>query len=295
MIDFLRTLPLDGIDMLVSWNGSRVQVRDPRNDRLISESAVLGAITGLTVCPVGWRDPLIATGTRDGAGWLEPRSGAAAHPDSTAGALGGMAAWAGTLLAGTSADPFMLIRWDAGTGARLEPLGRHEDQVTALAVVDLPDGPIVCAGDRTGAIRRWDPRTGARAGLPLVVGDDIIRAITPVLLPDGRRLIAAATADLHRWDATTGEPIGVPVVVDSAAVHSLDAVLVNGRVELITAGSDEVVRRWDAATGEPVGDPMPGRSATVLHRYGQLTLAVGTLTGAVDMRPLGQPHPDRRT
>ncbi|GAA4588016.1 WD40 repeat protein [Actinoplanes octamycinicus] len=295
MITELRTLPLDGVDMLVSRNGDQVQVRDPRTNRLISSSVPLPGITGLAVCPVGWRDPLIAVTSDDGLHWLEPRSGARPFTADRSPYLESMAVWAGTLLAASLLEPFPLVRWDAGTGARLEPLGVHGDQVSALAVLDLPGGPVVCAGDRSGTVHRWNPRTGARAGDPLTVGDEQINAIAGVRLPDGRRLITAATADLHRWDAATGEPIGVPVVIDSYAVHRMDTVLVNGRAELITCGHDAVVQRWDATTGERIGDPLPGRCATVFHRYGELTLAIGTLDGTVDLRPLGQPHPDRRT
>ncbi|WIM94231.1 WD40 repeat domain-containing protein [Actinoplanes oblitus] len=293
MITDLRTLRLDGVDMLVSVSGDRVEVRDPRNDRLIS-SQKPGEVHRLVVCEVGWRDPVIAAGTDRGVVWLDPRTGHSPHTGDPA-PPGPLATWAGTLLAGSPLEPFPLLRWDAGTGARLEPLGVHADQVSAVAVLDLPDGPVVCAGDQSGTIHRWHPRTGARAGDPLTVGDEPINAITGIRLPGGRRLIAAATADLHRWDAATGEPIGVPVVVDSHAVHRLDPVVVNGRVELITSGHDEVVQRWDAETGERIGAPLPGRCATVFHRYGELTLAIGSPDGAVALFPLGQPHPDRRT
>ncbi len=291
----LATLPLDGTDMLVSSDGSAIRVHDPRTGRLISETADrLGKINELLACPAGWRDPLIAVTTDEGLWWLEPRTGRPGHlPDKPAQVFP-LASWAGTLLAGSARAPYPLLRWDAGTGARLEPLGVHRDQVTAVAVMDRPDGPVVCAGDRSGSVSRWNPRTGARIGCPLDVGDEVIGAITPVTLPDGRQLIAAATADLYRWDAETGEPVGVPVVVDSYAVASLTPVEVNGRSELITVGFDEVVHRWDTETGERIGDSVPGRCATVLHRYGQLTLAIGTLDGKVELRPLGQTHPDRR-
>ncbi|WP_436529145.1 WD40 repeat domain-containing protein [Actinoplanes sp. HUAS TT8] len=288
----LTTLSLDGTDMLVSSDGTAVQVHDPRTGRLISSCTErLGGINEVLACPTGWRDPLIAVTTDDGLRWLDPRTGQFAHSMDKSAFVFPMATWAGTLLAGSGRAPYPLLRWDAGTGARLEPLGVHHDQVTAVAVMDTPDGPVVCAGDRSGAVHRWNPRTGARVGHPLDVGDEVIGAITTVTPPDGRPLIAAATADLYRWDAATGEPVGVPVVIDSYAVASLIPVTVNGRAELITVGYDEVVHRWDVTTGERVGDSSPGRCATVLHRYGQLTLAIGTTDGKVELRPLGQTHP----
>ncbi|GAA2888829.1 hypothetical protein Acy02nite_70800 [Actinoplanes cyaneus] len=300
IIDALRlaTLPLDGTDMLLSWDGSAIQVWDPRaGERLSTVPEKFGTINDLIVCPTGWRDPLIVVTTDEGVSWFEPRTGAPGNLADRAALAAPMAVWAGTLLAGSGREPFPLLRWDAGTGARLEPLGRHADQVTAIAVLTAPggDGPIVCAGDRFGKISLWNPRTGAPAGVRLDAGgEEVIGAITSVELLDGRVLIAAATADLHRWDAVTGEPVGAPIVVDSYAVASLQAVTVNGRPELITVGHDQAVQRWDAETGERVGDPAPGRCATVLHRYGQLTLAIGTLDGKVELRPLGQTHPDRR-
>lgn len=293
----LTTLSLDGTDMLVSSDGTAIQVWDPRTGERVSRSvATFGRISELIACPAGWRDPLIAVTADEGVSWIEPRTGALGHLADTAALSFPMASWAGTLLAGSGREPYPILRWDAGTGSRLEPLGRHGEQVTAIAVLEPPgsDGPVVCAGDKSGRISRWNPRTGAAAGERLDVGDEVIGAITSIELPDGRVLIAAATADLYRWDAVTGEPVGVPVVVDSYAVASLDAVTVNGRPELITVGYDQVVSRWDAETGERVGDAVPGRCATVLHRYGQLTLAIGTPDGKVELRPLGQTHPDRR-
>ncbi|BCJ40918.1 hypothetical protein GCM10010168_47820 [Actinoplanes ianthinogenes] len=286
MINDLRTLRLDGVDMLISRSDDLVEIRDPRNNRLISSHRSHG-INRLAVCEPGWRDPLVAVTTDDGLRWLDPRTGPTADATDESPLIGATATWAGTLLAASPAEPFPMLRWDAGTGARLEPLGVHADQISALAVLDLPDGPVICAGDRSGTIHRWNPRTGARAGDPLTVGDEQITAIAGVRLPDGRQLITAATADLHRWDAATGEPIGVPMVVDSYAVHRIDPVAVDGRTELITSGHDEVVQRWDAATGERLGDPLPGRCATVFYRYGELTLAIGTAQGTVELRPLG--------
>ncbi|MEV6346220.1 WD40 repeat domain-containing protein [Actinoplanes sp. NPDC051851] len=292
----LTTLTLGGIDMLVSADDERVRVWDPRTGKQVSESAPLsGGITAIAVCPVGWRDPLIVAATDDEVSWLEPRTGGPAYSPDRTPYVGALGTWAGTLLAGSVFEPYAVQRWDAGTGCRLEPLGVHEDQVTAITVLDLPDGPIVCVADKSGTIRRWNPCTGASAGTPLDTNDDVVMQLSQIRLPDGRLLIAAASADLYRWDALTGEPVGVPVVVDSYAVAGLTPVLVNGRAELITTGADEVVQRWDATTGEQVGAPVPGRSATVLSRYGELNLAIATLDGHIDLRVLGQPHPDRRT
>ncbi|MFI1993705.1 WD40 repeat domain-containing protein [Actinoplanes sp. NPDC020271] len=294
----LATLPLDGTDMLVSSDGSAIQVWDPRTGKRLSTTRErAGKLNELIVCPTGWRDPLITVTTDEGLFWFEPRTGALGNLPDRSAQVFPMAAWAGTLLAGSGSAPYPLLRWDAGTGARLEPLGRHGDQVTAIAVLTPPggDGPVVCAGDKNGKISRWNPRTGAPAGERLDAGgDEVIGAITPVELPDGRVLIAAATADLYRWDAVTGEPIGAPIVVDSYAVATLEAVTVNGRPELITVGYDRAVQRWDAETGERVGEPAPGRCATVLRRHGLLTLAIGTLDGRIELLPLDQTHPDRR-
>ncbi|BCY13016.1 WD40 repeat domain-containing protein [Actinoplanes sp. L3-i22] len=293
----LTTLPLDGVDMLLSSDGTTIQVHDPRTGQLVSSSAPFTKINEIAAVPTGWRDPLIAVSADESLSWLNPRTGEPAFLPDKSALVFPLATWAGTLIAGSGHPPYPLLRWDAGTGTRLEPLGVHRDQVTAITVLnqlDQPDVPVICAGDRSGSVRRWNPRTGAQIGPALDVGDEVIGAITPVSLPDGRQLIAAATADLYRWDAITGEAIGAPVVIDSYAVGSLTAVEVNGRPQLITVGHDQVVHRWDAETGERVGEAAPGRCATVLHHYGQLTLAIGTLDGKVELRPLGQTHPDRR-
>lgn len=204
----------------------------------------------------------------------------------------------GSSLASASWDGTVRVRPLAGGPARM--LEGHQGNVNAVAF--LPDGRPVSAGyDAT--VRIW-PLPDDVKGAPIVRtlpsvlnalavtadgeiaaagGDAVVRLLhpdgtlrasvdvgpNPVIAlapsPDGTR-IAAATAG------------GAVVVIDRADARVLHRLVgpglpvwsvawrPDGR-ELLTGGSDRLIRRWDARTGEPIGPVAMPRPADVLAAY----------------------------
>jgi cytochrome c len=114
------------------------------------------------------------------------------------------------------------------------------------AVVVAPDGEIVTAG-ADGAVRILDRRHEARATIETQPSPIIGLALSP----DGSRVAAAAIA-------------GSVAIIDRAAAKTLFSLVGPGLPvwsvgfrpggrELLTGGSDRLVRRWDMGTGEHIG------------------------------------------
>ena len=204
----------------------------------------------------------------------------------------------GSLLASASWDGTARIRPMSGGPARM--LEGHQGNVNAVGF--LPDGRPVTAGyDAT--VRIW-PRADDPDGVPVVFtfptilnalavtpdgevavagGDALVRLLRPdgsvrvavdvgpnpvIALapsPDGRR-IAAATAGgavtiVERGSGTIlHRLVGPGLPVWSIAWRP-------GGRELLTGGSDRLIRRWDAETGEPIGPLAMPRPADALAAY----------------------------
>lgn len=188
----------------------------------------------------------------------------------------------GLHLASASWDGTVRVRPLAGGEARV--LEGHSGNVNAVAF--LPDGRVVSAGyDLT--VRVW-PREGA--GAPLIVtlpsplnaiattpdgeigaagADGVVRLLRPdgsvraqVELPRGPVIALAASPDGARLAAAT--VAGAVAVIDRTEARILFHLVgpglpvwslawrPDGR-EILTGGSDRLVRRWNAASGEPIG------------------------------------------
>lgn len=193
--------------------------------------------------------------------------------------------------------------WD-GT-VRVTPLGAGEARVLeghqgpVNGVAFLPDGQVVSAGyDRT--LRIWPKEHGppvvrteptplnglaaAPDGEVVTAGaDGVVRILSPegrlraavetqaspvvalALSPDGRTIAAAtiggAVALIDRGDAKVRfSLVGPGLPVWSLAFRPDGA-------ELLTGGSDKVVRRWNPATGEPIGPVVMARPEDPLARF----------------------------
>ena len=83
------------------------------------------------------------------------------------------------------------------------PLTGHTGPVLAVAFGALPDGRVLLAtGNGGGAVRLWDPATGAPAGSPLTGHTGGVAAVAFGALPDGRVLLASGGRDgtVRLWD-----------------------------------------------------------------------------------------------
>ncbi|MER6133030.1 WD40 repeat domain-containing protein [Streptomyces sp. NPDC001815] len=131
-------------------------------------------------------------------------------------------------------------------------VARTAATVRGLARVPVPGGRwLLAAGDAEGAVRLWDPVTGAAVGGPMTGhggGVDALVALTP---PGGSVLLASAGRDhtVRMWDPMTGAE------VRELAGHDewVNALTVLPRADgfpLLASGDGEgTIRVWDPATG----------------------------------------------
>ena len=83
-----------------------------------------------------------------------------------------------------------------------------------------------------------------------------MNGVAAVPLPDGRVLLASASADetVRLWDPAIGTAVGDPLEGHTAPVSAVAPVpLPDGRMLLASASYDNTVRLWDPVTGTPVG------------------------------------------
>ncbi|MDB5512863.1 MAG: cytochrome c class, partial [Enterovirga sp.] len=108
------------------------------------------------------------------------------------------------------------------------------------------DGEIA-AGGADGTVRLLKPDGSSRAEVELPRGPVIALAASP----DGTRIAAAMVAGSVAVIDRAAEKILFHLVGPGLPVWSI-AWRPDGR-EILTGGSDRMVRRWDAAGGEPLG------------------------------------------
>ncbi|MDB5590226.1 c-type cytochrome, partial [Enterovirga sp.] len=114
------------------------------------------------------------------------------------------------------------------------------------AVATTPDGGIAAAG-ADGIVRLLGPDGALRAAVELPRGPVIALAASP----DGARVAAATVAGAVAVISRAEARILFHLVGPGLPVWSL-AYRPDGR-EILTGGSDRLVRRWNAVSGEPVG------------------------------------------
>lgn len=128
------------------------------------------------------------------------------------------------------------------------------------AVAAAPDGEIVVGG-ADGFVRVLDPRGAVRAQVESNAGPVIALALSP----DGRNIAAATVGgSVAIIDRATAK-VRFSLVGPGLPVWSL-SFRPDGR-ELLTGGSDRLVRRWNMATGEHIGPVVLSRPEDPLQAF----------------------------
>lgn len=214
-------------------------------------------------------------------------------------ALTGHTRWAELAPVTLSGRPHLVTAGKSGE-ARLwdltadPPAGgaRHDDPITAAALVPGDEGDMLVTGDREGTLRRWRGRDGQPAGSPLADRAGPVRALA-ARLGVGRTVLATGggdvnhglDGDLRRWDPGSGARLGPAMEGHGGQTHCIVSAEVNGREVFLSGGNDGFLSLWDAITGKRLVHQETGK-------YPVYGLAVGQIHGrltAVVSRALHQP------
>jgi cytochrome c len=198
-----------------------------------------GPIVGLVVSPAGGA---IASASWDGTARLTPLT--AGEPRVFSGHQGnvnGVAFLPGGGLATAGYDGTLRL-WPPGGG---EPV-LHQTATALNAVAATPDGEIVVAG-ADGGVRIFDAAGRVRATVEAGATPVIALAVSP----DGTRIAAAVIGGSVALIERSSGTVLFRLVGPGLPVWSI-AFGADGR-ELLTGGSDRLVRRWDMRSGEPIG------------------------------------------
>jgi WD40 repeat protein len=151
-------------------------------------------------------------------------------------------------------------------------LGRHEGQVTAIAVAhDAAGDPIAVTGGDDGQVRIWDLRRGKEAkGSPLPESPAEARpwgqitALAASEADSGEAIAVAGDRDgaVWVWNLTTRKQAGGPLMGAENAGYALAAAVVAGAPQAVCRSGDRL-RAWDLMAQAPAGPPVVAED--VLH------------------------------
>lgn len=246
-VQALALLRLHDENVVAAASGSRVQLWVPGGDVLREMAIATGVITGLAAHEHDGR-VLLAAAAYDGPVtawdaatgellWERPE-----RSDAIASVGPFIAVHAGS--AGRFLDPM------TGETVRDAPEPHRgwrnvKGNVTSLAAIPLPGGPVLATAGSDDRVRLTDPVTGDALGGAIVDGEGIHAEMTGVALPDGRGLVAVSTGkDLWLWDTAHAEPPGPRHGCRSATL---------GAGGVLTTTDLYEIHRWDFATGERLG------------------------------------------
>jgi WD40 repeat protein len=168
--------------------------------------------------------------------------------------------------------------WDSETYAAIgNPLTGHHGEVTCAAFSH--DGTRIVSSSMDSSVREWDAVTG----LPIPAGQGKVRAA--VFSPDGRQIASAGDdGTIKLWNnPNTAAPVrqfGQPSDLYKQGIYTqaINSLAFNrDGTQIVSGGSDGVVRLWDVKTGGlitdlPNVDPV-GPTAGQNHRVGSVAFS----------------------
>jgi WD40 repeat protein len=142
--------------------------------------------------------------------------------------------------------------WDLASGKEVRRLGRHEDQVYAVAF--SPDATSAVSGGEDGAVRVWDVKTGELTRQHL---DSKMPIHSVAFSPDGKTVVAGGgDRKIRHWSVESGK------LLRSFTGHTdaVASVTFSGDGKrLASGGRDKTMRVWDVETaGEVILDKHVG-------------------------------------
>jgi WD40 repeat protein len=165
----------------------------------------------------------------------------------------GLAGFAAAIPMDRESNPFLLdfTRWEDVHLRQV--LGRHDGEVTGVAVTRGRDRrPLAVTGGHDGKIRTWDLLTGREAEESRVSAGTWITALAAGELDSGDAI--AVSGDLHGavrvWDLASGLPIGGPMIGHENAGHAMAAAYTASGPQVVCRIGDES-RAWDLAALAP--------------------------------------------
>ena len=171
--------------------------------------------------------------------------------------------------------------WDAGSGARVGPLGERVDWISAVAF--SPDRTRLVAVTASSTLRMWDVRTADSMGPPFRAR--VERMSTLAFSADGTRLVTDSDdGTLHLWDVASGTATGPPLQ-HSARLRTV--LFAPDGTGLLSGDVDGRVRHWQLHRGNasPLSEyHVASIAATVAFSPDGVQLVVGGRDGALRFR-----------
>jgi WD40 repeat protein len=130
----------------------------------------------------------------------------------------------------------------------------HTGSVNAIAVAQLPHGPVAVSGSDDGTVRVWDLETGALVGRPFTGHTAAVRAVAVTELQS--RSVAISASNDHSvqiWDLETGAVIRKPITNRIATVHTVAVIQLKGHPVAILGSDNGSVSVWDLAVESDTG------------------------------------------